>query len=69
MIDAAELALAFVQGRNRANLEGDPMRVLAPTRAMEIVGEAAAPGERSRAKRIGRRALAADLWYALRLVT
>lgn len=41
MIDAAEQALTFIQGRDRAELEGDPMLRLALTRAVEIVGEAA----------------------------
>ncbi len=42
MIEAAEQALAFVRGRNRADLDGDPMLRLALARAVEIVGEAAA---------------------------
>lgn len=42
MIEAAEEALAFVQGRRRADLEQDRMLCLALTRALEIVGEAAA---------------------------
>ncbi|MBI4756761.1 MAG: DUF86 domain-containing protein [Betaproteobacteria bacterium] len=42
MIDAAEQALAFVHGRHRKDLEGDAMLRLALTRAVEIVGEAAA---------------------------
>jgi len=42
MIEAAGQALVFVQGRNRADLEGDAMLRLALTRAVEIVGEAAA---------------------------
>ncbi len=42
MIDAADQALAFVRGRKRADLDGDPMLRLALTRAVEIVGEAAA---------------------------
>jgi uncharacterized protein with HEPN domain len=42
MIEAAEQALAFVQGRQRADLDSDPMLCLALTRAVEIVGEAAA---------------------------
>ena len=41
MIDAAEQALAFVEGRDRADLDSDPMLRLALTRAVEIVGEAA----------------------------
>ena len=42
MVDAAEQALAFVQGRRRADLDTDAMLRLALTRAVEIVGEAAA---------------------------
>ena len=42
MADAAEQALAFVQGRRRADLDTDAMLRLALTRAVEIVGEAAA---------------------------
>lgn len=42
MVDAAEQALAFVQGRNRADLDTDAMLRMALTRAVEIVGEAAA---------------------------
>lgn len=42
MIEAAEQALAFVRERERADLDGDPMLRLALTRAIEIVGEAAA---------------------------
>jgi uncharacterized protein with HEPN domain len=42
MADAAEQALAFVQGRQRADLDTDAMLRLALTRAVEIVGEAAA---------------------------
>ena len=41
MIDAAEQALIFVQGRARADLDSDAMLRLALTRAVEIVGEAA----------------------------
>ncbi|WP_295583351.1 HepT-like ribonuclease domain-containing protein [uncultured Lamprocystis sp.] len=42
MIEAAEDARAFVQGRQRADLDQDRMLSLALTRAVEIVGEAAA---------------------------
>ncbi|WP_156427863.1 DUF86 domain-containing protein [Thiohalocapsa sp. ML1] len=42
MLEAAEQALSFVQGRQRADLDTDPMLCLAVTRAVEIVGEAAA---------------------------
>lgn len=42
MIEAAEQALSFVRGRRREDLETDVMLRLALTRAIEIVGEAAA---------------------------
>jgi len=42
MSDAAEQALVFIQGRQRADLESDAMLRLALTRAVEIMGEAAA---------------------------
>lgn len=42
MIEAAEQALALVQGRHRADLDTDAMLSLALTRAVEIVGESAA---------------------------
>lgn len=41
MIEAAEQALGFLQGRQRADLDTDSMLCLALTRAVEIVGEAA----------------------------
>ncbi len=41
MVDAAEQALTFVQGRNKTDLNDDPMLRMALTRAVEIVGEAA----------------------------
>lgn len=41
MIEAAEQALAFIEGRERADLDRDQMLQLALTRAVEIVGEAA----------------------------
>ncbi|MGE0386743.1 MAG: DUF86 domain-containing protein [Gammaproteobacteria bacterium] len=41
MIEAAEQALAFVAGRRRSDLDTDAMLLLALTRAVEIVGEAA----------------------------
>jgi uncharacterized protein with HEPN domain len=41
MIDAAESALRFVQGRARVELESDEMLRFALVRAVEIVGEAA----------------------------
>jgi uncharacterized protein with HEPN domain len=42
MADAAELAIGFIAGRSPADLRTDPMLRLALTRAVEIVGEAAA---------------------------
>ena len=42
MVEAAEQALAFVQGRDRADLGTDAMLRMALTRAVEVVGEAAA---------------------------
>jgi uncharacterized protein with HEPN domain len=51
MIEAAEHALTFVAGRQRADLDSDVMLRLAVTRAVEIVGEAAAKvSETSRAE-------------------
>ena len=42
MVEAAEHALQFVAGRSRADLDSDAMLRLALTRAVEIIGEAAA---------------------------
>lgn len=42
MIEAADQALSFSQGRSRADLDSDAMLRMALTRAVEIVGEAAA---------------------------
>ncbi len=42
MVDAAEQGLTFVQGRNKTDLNDDLMLRMALTRAVEIVGEAAA---------------------------
>lgn len=42
MIEAAEQAMDFLQGRQRGDLDTDAMLRLAVTRAVEIVGEAAA---------------------------
>jgi len=42
MIEAADQAVAFLQGRQRGDLDTDAMLCLAVTRAVEIVGEAAA---------------------------
>jgi uncharacterized protein with HEPN domain len=41
MLDAARKALAFTQGRRRADLDVDEMRALALVRLLEIIGEAA----------------------------
>ena len=42
MIDAAQTALTFIEGRERADLETDVMLRFAVVRAIEIIGEAAA---------------------------
>ncbi|MBD5803329.1 hypothetical protein AZOA_27650 [Azoarcus sp. Aa7] len=41
MIDAAESALRFINGRQRADLEQDEMLSFALVRAVEVIGEAA----------------------------
>jgi uncharacterized protein with HEPN domain len=41
MIEAAENALKFVTGRQRADLDSDQMLLFALVRAIEVVGEAA----------------------------
>jgi uncharacterized protein with HEPN domain len=41
MIDAAELAMGFANGRQRADLDHDRMLSFALVRAIEIIGEAA----------------------------
>ena len=41
LIEAAETAVSFARGRSRADLDGDQMLVLALTKLVEIVGEAA----------------------------
>ena len=41
MIEAAESAIMFMSGRNRADLDSDRMLMFAVVRAIEIVGEAA----------------------------
>jgi uncharacterized protein with HEPN domain len=41
MLDAAEQATSFVEGRERNDLETDPQLRLALLRALEILGEAA----------------------------
>ncbi len=57
MIEAAELALNFVAGRQREDLDSDPMLRLALTRAIEIIGEAA-----SRVSEDGQAAASAVPW-------
>lgn len=42
MLEAAEHAVGFTAGRKRADLDSDAMLCMALTRAVEIVGEAAA---------------------------
>ncbi len=41
MLDAARKAVAFTQGRGRADLDTDEMLALALVRLLEIIGEAA----------------------------
>ena len=41
MLDAANEALTFIQGKIRADLDSDRMLVLSLTRELEIIGEAA----------------------------
>lgn len=41
MLDAARHAVEFARGRRRADLDRDPMLVLALVKLVEIVGEAA----------------------------
>jgi len=41
MVDAANEALTFIQGRVRADLDNDRMLVLSLIRELEIIGEAA----------------------------
>ena len=57
MIEASEQALAFVAGRVRADLDTDAMLRLALTRAVEVVGEAAA-----KVSEVGRTELPAVAW-------
>ncbi|MGA8052704.1 MAG: HepT-like ribonuclease domain-containing protein [Burkholderiales bacterium] len=57
MIEASEQALAFVAGRVRADLDTDAMLRLALTRAVEVVGEAAA-----KVSEVGRTELRAVAW-------
>jgi uncharacterized protein with HEPN domain len=44
MIEAAETALNFVSGRQRADLNSDQMLLFALVRAIEVVGEASKRG-------------------------
>lgn len=57
MVEAAEQALGFVEGRDRVDLATDPMLLLALTRAVEIVGEAA-----SKVSEAGREEVASLQW-------
>jgi uncharacterized protein with HEPN domain len=41
MLEAAENAQHFIAGKNRADLDTDPMLLFALVRAIEIIGEAA----------------------------
>lgn len=41
MLEAARLAVGFIQGRRRGDLSGDPQLALALVKAIEIIGEAA----------------------------
>jgi uncharacterized protein with HEPN domain len=41
MLDAANEALSFIQGRTRSDLDNDRMLVLSLIRELEIIGEAA----------------------------
>ena len=41
MIDAAEVARSFIDGRQRSSLDEDRMLLFALVRAVEIIGEAA----------------------------
>ena len=50
MIEAAETACSFVEGRGRADLDADRMLLFALVRAIEVVGEAASRIARRPAK-------------------
>ena len=41
MLDAANDAVSFIDGRSRADLDGDKMLTLSLVRCLEIIGEAA----------------------------
>ncbi len=60
MIEAAESAITFMSGRNRADLDSDRMLMFAVVRAIEIVGEAA-----SRITHETRVARTAVPWHAI----
>ena len=60
MADAADTALQFCRGRSRADLDTDVMLRFALTRAVEVVGEAAA-----RVSEAGRAASADVPWPAI----
>ena len=52
MLDAAEQARSFMQGRTRDNLDTDSMLLLAVVKAVEIIGEAAAKISKERQSEI-----------------
>ena len=60
MIEAAESAINFVTGRQRADLNSDQMLLFALVRAIEVVGEAA-----SRVTEITRRSAADIPWSSV----
>ena len=60
MIEAAESAINFVTGRQRADLSSDQMLLFALVRAIEVVGEAA-----SRVTEVTRRAAAEIPWSSV----
>lgn len=65
MVDAAEHALQFVKARRREDLANDAMLRLALTRAIEIVGEAAAQvSDAGRAEGATERGVRADVMFA-----
>ena len=60
MIEAAESAINFVSGRQRADLTSDQMLLFALVRAIEIVGEAAGRVSEATRENGDRRALEPD---------
>ena len=61
MLDAAQKAVRYTQGRSRADLETDELLALALVRLLEIIGEAAknvSPMTRDKAPRIPWRQIA-----------